>query len=157
MKSTVVGSLVLLALVGCGEPETSSKRDARLIDTSPTLTFMRILESGQEIVFVDSAEAGARTDSASFELRFSAGSKLDLEEFGYGIDIIPGKYSIHEREVTLLFDKRWNEPWPTLTLSVEGDQFLLSRKDGLRSFKEHLNVWPEAVERIFPLRAKIPH
>lgn len=162
MKSTLVSCLALLALVGCGESETSSKRDESLVDTSPAITFMRTLESGHEIVFIDSAEAGARSDSASFELRFSANSKLSLREYSYSIDITPGTYSIRGDEVTLIIDERnvfeeTKNRWPTLTLSIEGDQFLLSRNDGLRSFKEHNNVYPEAVERIFPLRAKIPH
>lgn len=80
-----------------------------------------------------------------------------MEQFGYGIDIVPGMYSIHDNEVTLSFDERKNEPWPGLKLSIEGDQFLLSRQDELQSFKEHVNVWPEAVGRIFPLRARIPN
>lgn len=157
MKFFLAGCLALLVLLGCGESQTSSERNAPSVDTSPAHTFMRALESGREIVFVDSAEAGPRSDAASFELRFTKDSRLNMEQFGYGIDIVPGMYSIHDNEVTLSFDERRDQPWPNMTLSIEGDQFLLSRNDGLRSFKEHWNVWPEAVERIFPLRAKIPH
>lgn len=157
MKFFLAGCLALLVLLGCGESQTSSERNAPSVDTSPAHTFMRALESGREIVFVDSAEAGPRSDAASFELRFTKDSRLNMEQFGYGIDLVTGTYSIRDTEVTLSFDERKNEPWPGLKLSIENDQFLLSRQDELQSFKEHVNVWPEAVGRIFPLRARIPN
>ena len=127
------------------------------VQESPINTFKGILNSGEDLVFTDTVKQGPGSSRESIKLRFSKDSNVTIEEFGYGIDIYYGAFSINaDGDLTIINQRTRNYNWPTLVISREGDRFTLSRKDGLRSFKEHGNFWPEIVDRVFPLEAKLP-
>ena len=157
MKIIQAACLTLLALAGCSERESSSQDKLLPVQESPITTFKRVIDSGEDLVFTDTVEQGPGAAGESLKLRFSKDSKVTFEEFGYGIDIYPGAFTIKPGgDLTVIDQRARTIQWPTLILHREGDRLTLCRKDGLRSFKEHGNFWPEIVERVFPLKAKLP-
>ena len=158
MKIIQASCYALIALSGCNERESSSQYKRLPIQELPITTFQRVIDNGEELVFADTCKQGAGIAGESLSLRFSKDSKVKFEEFSYSIDYYYGAFTITQNgDLAVIPPQRTGSTqWPTLIVSREGDKLFLSRKDGLRSFKEHGNLYPEVIERAFPLEAKLP-
>jgi hypothetical protein len=157
MKMIHAACLTLFALAGCSERESSSRNASVFVQESPIDTFKDIIRGGQELVFTDTVKQGPGSEGQSIKLRFSGESKVTIEESGFGIDVYPCDFAMNSDGDLIITNQRTHpHAWPKLVISREGRRLTLSRKDGLRSFKEHGNFWPEVVDRVFPLEAKLP-
>jgi hypothetical protein len=157
MKMIHVACLALFSLAGCSERDSSSRNASVLVQESPIDTFKGIIRGGQELVFTDTVKQGPGAGGESIKLRFSGDSKVTIEEFGFGIDIYSCDFAMNSDGDLIITNQRSHlYAWPKLVISREGERLTFSRKDGLRSFKEHGNFWPEVVDRVFPLEAQLP-
>ncbi|SHI51385.1 hypothetical protein SAMN02745181_0292 [Rubritalea squalenifaciens DSM 18772] len=142
--------VALLTLTGCNQNKTSSQTEVSQKHISPENLFRDRIENDHKIVFADTLMVGAGgSNFDSIEFLFYPGSKVIMKSYAYSIVDHSGTYQLDQnQELTIHIPKI---DIPTLVLAYDKDRLILKRKDGLREFKGYWNIYPEAIEKLFPL------
>lgn len=129
--------------------------------------FQLALANSKEIVFIDSSKMGAAIDGSILNLHFFPNSKMKAWVYGNGFSEYRGTFVFPgNNRVEIHLEK---QIWPELILSKNGDHFLLTRTDGLRSLTKYFyyknddgtrslgddgDIYPGAESKIFPFTQK---
>jgi hypothetical protein len=162
---TILLILVLL-FQGCKDYERS--QDSQNGNSRSRITFSEHVEKNGELTFTDSSqsESSILENGGACILRFSRTGEVVFSSFAYNICKYQGVFREVNGDILITFDMKRNPGeafldrridlevihLPPLNLQDTSGGLALIRADGRADFKEHWNIYPDAIEKIFPFR-----
>ena len=153
---------VLLTLLifsqGCKDHEGSSVPPGG--SSNGDLKMGEIIKKGGELAFADSSQG-----LGTCTMRFEKDGQVTLESFAYNICKFTGTFREEEGLILISFTRASSSgglPFldhrtdpdvihlPPLRLKKTSQGTVLLRNDGRTDFREHWNIYPEAMEHLFP-------
>jgi hypothetical protein len=158
MKHCTILFTLLIFLQGCKDRKESSVSPSG--SSAGDIKLAELIEKEGELTFADST-VGTCT------FRFQKDQRVVLDSFAYNICKFRGSFREEEGEILISFDTDSSEGGlafldgrtdpdvihlPALKVLHRSEGLVLIRKDGRTDFKEHWNIYPHAIDNMFPFR-----
>ncbi|MCB1212514.1 MAG: hypothetical protein KDK97_24530 [Verrucomicrobiales bacterium] len=160
MRHCILLLTLLIFSQGCKDHEGSSfSQDG---SSNGQMKVGDLIGKEGELTFADSAQS-----SGTCTFQFRNDGKVTLDSFAYNICKFSGTFREENGVILISFHKGSSDgglPFldartdpevihlPPLTLKKTSEGIVLIRKDGRTDFSEHWNIYPDAIENLFPFR-----